>query len=665
MMILTGSAHGTFTDNLGTPKTGSVVLVPKWPTQIVSGESYVGVVSNTVEVPLTGGYFEISGLTEGVWELWTKFPDVDFPTFEFAVEAGVAVDVLTAAPIAEYEHLTFIVNEAVSLSAQAAADRAEAAADRAEAAATFSVVSVDGMTGDVSLSSTYVAQSGVVHLDSWNDFFAGGKWVTGQRTTSIATTAPVSAGASVIPASDAAGVTAGVQLVAGVTTATQTVYTVQSVDGTDLTIVGTVAHDMPSGTTLTPLWGNSTHLNLYTALATWIVAQGVIVGTSPKVTFLGNSWIAHGGTAWEDAVTASIPAATVVNAGVSGNTSTSLLARFDADVPADSDYVVFNEPGVNDDTGRASQATQLANLAQLVRKCRAIGAVPIYLGHVPLTDTLTYSTAMQAVTDAAVGTGTGFPAVDVSALTSSRFPFVPDADSLGLGTDALKAVTSGVQNTGVGKLALSGLTTGQNNTAVGREALSNLTTGSSNVAVGHNALRGGGTASSNTAVGQAAGASLSTGNNNSLLGQNAGVFLTGSLNTMMGSNAGSVPNGTAANATTSASGQTLVGYQTGAGSPTQASYITAIGHKATATAAGGFAIGSSSTGVGAASTAKNEGVLGTASHTVKIPGRLNVAQVTPTGSADTQGQVGDIATDADYVYVKTAAGWKRAALTAW
>ena len=38
---------------------------------------------------------------------------------------------------------------------------------------------------------------------------------------------------------------------------------------------------------------------------------------------------------------------------------------------------------------------------------------------------------------------------------------------------------------------------------------------------------------------------------------------------------------------------------------------------------------------------------------------------TPTSTADAHGNVGDIAWDASYVYVKTAAGWKRAALGIW
>jgi hypothetical protein len=38
---------------------------------------------------------------------------------------------------------------------------------------------------------------------------------------------------------------------------------------------------------------------------------------------------------------------------------------------------------------------------------------------------------------------------------------------------------------------------------------------------------------------------------------------------------------------------------------------------------------------------------------------------TPTGTADVNGNTGDIAWDADYIYIKTAAGWKRSALTTW
>lgn len=55
--------------------------------------------------------------------------------------------------------------------------------------------------------------------------------------------------------------------------------------------------------------------------------------------------------------------------------------------------------------------------------------------------------------------------------------------------------------------------------------------------------------------------------------------------------------------------------------------------------------------------------LGRATQEVSIPGRLNVAPRTPSSSADTQGSLRDIAADDNYIYVKTSAGWKRAALS--
>jgi hypothetical protein len=42
-----------------------------------------------------------------------------------------------------------------------------------------------------------------------------------------------------------------------------------------------------------------------------------------------------------------------------------------------------------------------------------------------------------------------------------------------------------------------------------------------------------------------------------------------------------------------------------------------------------------------------------------------VTSYTPTGSADANGNIGDVAWDANYVYIKTAAGWKRSALSGW
>lgn len=42
-----------------------------------------------------------------------------------------------------------------------------------------------------------------------------------------------------------------------------------------------------------------------------------------------------------------------------------------------------------------------------------------------------------------------------------------------------------------------------------------------------------------------------------------------------------------------------------------------------------------------------------------------IPEFTPTGSADTAGDAGDVSYDANYLYRKDGTGWKRAALAAW
>jgi hypothetical protein len=72
---------------------------------------------------------------------------------------------------------------------------------------------------------------------------------------------------------------------------------------------------------------------------------------------------------------------------------------------------------------------------------------------------------------------------------------------------------------------------------------------------------------------------------------------------------------------------------------------------------------STAIGYDAQTTKPNQVRLGTSAEEVSVPGRLNVARRTPSSSADTQGSTGDITSDDNYIYVKTTAGWKRAALS--
>lgn len=65
------------------------------------------------------------------------------------------------------------------------------------------------------------------------------------------------------------------------------------------------------------------------------------------------------------------------DAGVSGNSSTQLLARFDADVIAKAPDLVFILIGTNDISAGTSTATIIANIQEMVTRCRNIGAYVI------------------------------------------------------------------------------------------------------------------------------------------------------------------------------------------------------------------------------------------------------------------------------------------------
>lgn len=81
-------------------------------------------------------------------------------------------------------------------------------------------------------------------------------------------------------------------------------------------------------------------------------------------------------------------------------------------------------------------------------------------------------------------------------------------------------------------------------------------------------------------------------------------------------------------------------------------------------AADALADGSVAIGVGSFALDSLEWVAGGYAHKVIVRGRFNVETPrTPSGSADAQGLVGDIAWDSNFIYVKTSGGWKRSALS--
>ena len=82
--------------------------------------------------------------------------------------------------------------------------------------------------------------------------------------------------------------------------------------------------------------------------------------------------------------------------------------------------------------------------------------------------------------------------------------------TVAIGLDPLKALTTGIDNIGIGTTAMDALTTGIANIAIGVASMDALTTGICNIAIGVSALGTSTTGCFNVAIGDGAGSSVTT-----------------------------------------------------------------------------------------------------------------------------------------------------------
>ena len=180
--------------------------------------------------------------------------------------------------------------------------------------------------------------------------------------------------------------------------------------------------------------------------------------------------------------------------------------------------------------------------------------------------------------------------------TSGNVTTTGTGGNVGIGTNALNALTTGNGNFALGVNALTKCDTGYTNLAIGSGALGNLAGGYLNVALGSaaNAITSG---FGNIAIGQSALNTATTCQRNIAVGQGAlqQTTLGNSYNTAIGYAAGF--------ANTTGTNNTFIGYLAGFSSTNNITNATAIGNGANVTASNALVLGNTSVSVGIGTTA--------------------------------------------------------------
>lgn len=517
------------------------------------------------------------------------------------------------------------------------------------------VSSVDGMTGDVSLEAKYL------QIDD-GDFVP----LTGGTLTGPLTVAPDTA----VPALKLTNATPAATL------------------GPDVVVNGAFTTDL-SGWTVGAGWawnaGTAKHSagsveDLTQTLAGLVLNETYVATVTIAGRTTGTVDVLFGPSGQSVTLSATGVAQLVVPSG-----ATSLVFRPTTDFDGALDAVTLTRvvPSVatlslDAPAGTTSPMEIRANVTNmgigpLALSCLTTGTNNTALGYraLRLPTTATNNTGIGYGALAILTTGASNTALGAGSMQVATTAF----DNTGCGYEALRAIQSGSGNTAVGKSALrNGLTLGSNtavgnsalvqcngasNVAVGQSSGAAVTTGGSNTAIGTNALLSATTGANNTALGFGALRNGLTFASNTGIGANALQNATSNSNVGVGLSVGYAPANVVGNATTTGSRQTLVGYMAGqpssvqtndtvalgyyslagggdgataigSGAQATAAYAIAIGKGATATAAGSLAIGVSSAGVAATTATANQIVIGTASHTVLIPGYTPTMPAAPT-----------------------------------
>ena len=333
-----------------------------------------------------------------------------------------------------------------------------------------------------------------------------------------------------------------------------------------------------------------------------------------------------------------------------GGGSTDLQTVLDAGNSATSDMslngvlTLNSGTSISDANGNLVIGYQALNNNPGVIDTLAIGYRAIY----NLTSNYSYNTAIGQEAMNSVGGGQNVAVGYQAGFTTNGGS---NAKSVYIGASAGRNTVSTQQEVAIGYAA--GMANSNSySTGVGYEVF-RISNGQYSVAIGYHAGRSS-TGQRSTFVGASAGKN-NTGQYSVGIGYSSLQNTSGTNNVAIGYHAGYEGG---ANILTGNS-NTFLGYNASYGTNTTITNSTAVGANITLTDSNTVILGNStSVGVGTTSPTSKLHIDGTAGKQLRIANSF-----TPSSTSNTTGETGDIAWDDGYIYVRTSAGWQRAALS--
>ena len=155
---------------------------------------------------------------------------------------------------------------------------------------------------------------------------------------------------------------------------------VASSDGVTITLAQPLKVSVAAGQTLWNFYGDGAHPNLYGYHA---MADFALRSLDPTTlaaashVLIGDSWFDGNGSEFDDRLAQRLGTSNIVNRAVGGSTSQTVLERFDSDLANQTPDYIWLMVGINDTVTAVEPTDYLENIAAIIRKIRAIGALPI------------------------------------------------------------------------------------------------------------------------------------------------------------------------------------------------------------------------------------------------------------------------------------------------